>query len=159
MRLALIKPYRVVLVRFSSDILMYPSCRVHCFWRLVFACFVGWTQSCSALVEDELDVEELVVALWRNKLGVKVRERYIGLTLTLLAVLFNAKERYRAVLVVGALFFLFFFFVVYGEACWSSCLIVPLLLGNAVVYINKVMRLAMVPQTDKRTRDYYFLLQ
>lgn len=29
-------------------------------------------QSCSALVEDELDVEELVVALWRNKLGAKV---------------------------------------------------------------------------------------
>lgn len=29
-------------------------------------------QSCSALVEDELDVEELVVALWKNKLGVKV---------------------------------------------------------------------------------------
>lgn len=25
------------------------------------------------LVEDELDVEELVVALWKNKLGVKVR--------------------------------------------------------------------------------------
>lgn len=31
-------------------------------------------QSCSALVEEELDVEELVVALWKNKLGVEVRE-------------------------------------------------------------------------------------
>lgn len=37
----------------------------------------GWgggviVQSCSLLVDDELDEEELVVALWKNKLGAEV---------------------------------------------------------------------------------------
>lgn len=46
-----------------------------CFWRCIVE--LGVMQSCSLLVDDELDMEELVVALWKNKLGSKVNRRDI----------------------------------------------------------------------------------